>query len=137
MNARRAGHALKDLGGAILVVLVLSAFGTAVEPRDQDRGFDARVAALLTEYGARNDGHAPVQPTIVVQALRGGAIASSSCDDWRIAIRPGAAASLSDAALDELLAHELAHLLVCAETGRSAAHGAEWWRRYHALRGLT
>ncbi len=136
MNGARAGNALKDLGGAILVVLVLSAFGTAVEPRDEDRGFDARIAALLTEYTAR-DGQPLDQPTVVLQNLRGGAIASSSCDHWRIAIRPGVAASLSDDALDELLAHELAHLLVCAETGRSAAHGTEWWHRYHALRNLT
>ncbi len=136
MNGGRARNALKDLGGAVLVVLVLSAFGTAVEPRNQDRALDARVAALLSEYTAR-DGLRLDQPAIVVRELRGGAIASSSCDDWRIAIRPGAAASLSDAALDELLAHELAHLLVCAETGRSAAHGAEWWRRYHALVNLT
>lgn len=136
MNARRAGNALKDLGGAVLMVLVLSAFGTAVEPRDQDRGFDARIAALLTAYAAR-DGEALAQPSIELRALSGGAVASASCVDWRIAIQPGVAASLSDEALDELLAHELAHLIVCAETGRSAAHGAEWWRRYHAIRGLT
>ena len=49
----------------------------------------------------------------------------------------GWSASLSDAALDELLAHELAHLAVCAETGRSDGHGDGWWRRYHALVDLT
>ena len=136
MNARRAGTALKDLGGAIFMVLVLSAFGTAVEPSDPDRSFDARVAALLTDYTAR-DGRALVRPSVVLQELQGGAVASASCAHWRIAIRPGVATSLSDDALDELLAHELAHLLVCAETGRSAAHGADWWHRYHALRGLT
>ncbi|MEX0899991.1 MAG: SprT-like domain-containing protein [Gammaproteobacteria bacterium] len=136
MTARRVGNALRDLGGAVLVVLVLSAFGTAVEPRDQERGIDARVAALLTGYAA-SDGRALHHPRVVLQELRGGAVASSSCDDWRIAIRPEAASNLSDDALDELLAHELAHLLVCAETGRSAAHGSEWWRRYHALRNLT
>lgn len=136
MSARRAGNALKDLGAAIFMVLVLSAFGTAVEPRDEDRGFDARVAALLTDYATR-DGRVLNQPVVVLRELRGGAVASSNCGDWRIAIRPGVAASLSDEALDELLAHELAHLLVCAETGRSAAHGTEWWRRYHALRNLT
>lgn len=128
--------ALKGLGGAVFMVLVLSAFGTAVEPSDQERGLDARLATLLTDYIAR-DGRERDRPTVELRDVQRGAIASSSCDQWRIAISPGVIQRLSDEALDELLAHELAHLLVCAETGRSAAHGTEWWARYHALRNLT
>ena len=129
--------ALKDLGAAASVILMLTVLGTAAETdASADRALDSRVAALLEAYAQSDDVTLP-QPSIVIANLDGPAVASSNCDEWRIRVRTGAAESLSDAALDELLAHELAHLLVCAETGRSADHGAEWWQRYHALVDLT
>src|SRR5690606_3807727 len=130
-------NALKDCGAAVFIVLVLAAFGSAAgTDTAEDRTLDARVAALLDAY-AQPEGELLRQPSVVVANLDGPAVASSNCDEWRIRVRRGAVEALSDAALDELLAHELAHLVVCAETGRSAGHGADWWQRYHALIDLT
>ena len=135
-RARIALDALKDLGTAVLVLVLLGAFGTAAESGPVDRGLDARVAALIAEYGAV-DGELLRHPSVVIANFDGPAVASSNCSEWRISVRTGAAASLSDTALDELLAHELAHLVECAETGQSSGHGASWWLRYHALVDLT
>lgn len=132
----RAGKPLKDAGAAVFLFMVLASAWSAVEPRPQDRALDARVADLLLDY-VLPDGSSPPPPTIVVADLGRPAAAASSCVDWRIQLQPGAVASLSDKALDDLLAHELAHLLVCAETGRNAGHGREWWDRYQSLAGLT
>ena len=135
-RARTALDALKDLGTAVLLIVLLGAFGAAAESEPADRGLDARVAALIAAYG-RIDGELLRHPSVVIANFDGPAVASSNCGEWRISVRRGAVASLSDAALDELLAHELAHLAVCAETGRSDGHGDGWWRRYHALVNLT
>jgi hypothetical protein len=75
----------------------------------------------------------PILRLFVVTTLLFAGVASASCDRWRIRVRPGAAATLSDTALDELHAPELAHLVVCAETGRRTAHDTEWWRAYRQI----
>ena len=135
-RARTALNALQDLGTAVLVLVLLGAFGTAAESVPTDRKLDARVAALIDEYG-QVDGALLRHPSVVIANFDGPAVASSNCSEWRISVRAGAAASLSDAALDELLAHELAHLVECAETGQSSGHGVAWWHRYHVLVDLT
>lgn len=130
---------LRDLGWAIGIVMMLGVFWTAVEPRPEapgqgERLVEARVLLLLERY-EHPDGVAIALPEILIADWDGAGVASASCADWRIRVRPGAVSELPDAALDELLAHELAHLLVCAEKGRRAAHDTEWWRMYHHLVG--
>ena len=132
----RAGKPYKAAGTAMFLVAMLSMAWSAVESRPVDRGLDRRIDALLEDY-VLPDGNPAPRPVVEVVDLGRPAAAASSCIEWRIRIQPGAAETLSDAALDDLLAHELAHLLVCAETGRNAGHGREWWDRYQSLAGLT
>lgn len=113
----------RDLGAALAVLLVLGLFWGAVEPRE----LEGRLAAMV-------DPDFMEVPSLVIADWQGPGLASASCAHWRITIRPGALASLSDHALDDLLVHELAHLMVCAEHGRGAAHGSEWWQVYNELR---
>jgi hypothetical protein len=115
--------AWRDAGTALALLLVLGLFWSAVEPRE----LESRLAAMV-------DTEQMEMPSLVIADWQGPGLASASCDHWRITIRPGAVATLSERALDDLLAHELAHLMVCAEHGRGIGHGSEWWQVYNDLR---
>lgn len=137
MSPAPATRPLRDLGWAVAIVAMLGMFWTVVEPRPEyaalgERHLEARVQLLLESY-EHPDGVAVGLPRVELADWDGAGVASASCSDWRIRVRPGAVADLPDHALDELLAHELAHLLVCAELGRRAAHDTEWWNMYRRL----
>ena len=100
----RAGKPFKDAGVALFLVVLLSTAGHAVETRPVERDFDRRLENLLADY-VLPDGTPATPPTVEVVDLGRPAAAASSCVEWRIRIQPGAAETLCDDALDDLIAH--------------------------------
>ncbi|WP_413737099.1 SprT family zinc-dependent metalloprotease [Sodalis sp. RH21] len=78
--------------------------------------------------------HCPFPEPAIAYKQRGTSAGTAWLDQWEIRLNPVLLLANQETFIDEVIPHELAHLLVYRQFGRVAPHGKEWrWMMTHVL----
>ncbi len=103
---------------------MLSAMKTARLPIALQQAVMRALRSALERANEKLERHYP-EPTLVYQQ-RGTAAGTAWLEKWEIRLNPVLLMENQQAFIEEVVPHELAHLLVWKTFGRVAPHGKEW-----------